>query len=250
MFADIRAYVKYLFRSDKKQAREIKRICGFYPDKLYLYKTALIHRSASQKTKEGTLINNERLEFLGDSVLDLIIGEYLYKKYPGENEGFLTQFRSRIVNGENLSEITKHTGLAQLVITNVKPNSNGIHLYEDAFEAILGAIFLDRGIERAKEFIIKHILTDYLNMFELEHNNSNYKSRLIEWGQKNKKNVIFHTDLETPGSKYFVSFIRVEGQTLGSGIGISKKEAEQKAAKVGLAQIEEEEEKENEDQQA
>jgi len=196
-----------------------------------------MHKSVSIKNKEGFLINNERLEFLGDSVLDLIVGEYLYKTHPNEDEGFLTQFRSRIVNGENLSEVTHHIGLDKLVKTSVKPGSN-VHLYGDAFEAFLGALYLDRGFKVAKKYILKKILPHYINMLELEKNNSNFKSQLIEWGQKTKHQIIFVTDIESPNSKYFVSYVKLNDRVWGSGIGISKKEAEQKAAKVTLNKLE------------
>ncbi|MCQ2975335.1 MAG: ribonuclease III [Bacteroidales bacterium] len=237
MFTDIWSFIKYLFRPNKQFIRQIRRITGFYPNHLEYYRTAIIHRSVSKKTETGFLINNERLEFLGDSVLDLLIGEYLYKKFPNEQEGFLTQLRSRIVNGENLTELSKHIGLDHLIKTSVKGHNNNVHLYGDAFEAFLGAVYLDRGFKKAGKYIIKRIMPKYLNIFELEHNNYNFKSQLIEWGQKNKREVTFVTDIESPGSRYFVSYIKIDGQNSGSGIGISKKEAEQKAAKVALNKV-------------
>jgi len=237
VFKNIAAFIKYLFSSDKTLARQIRRITGFYPYHLDLFKTALIHRSVSTRTKNGFLINNERLEFLGDSVLDLLIGEYLYNRFTNEQEGFLTQLRARIVNGENLTELSKHIGLDKLVKTSVKHNITNIHLYGDAFEAFLGAVYLDRGFKVAGKFIIKRIMPKYLNIFELEHNNTNFKSQLIEWVQKNKHEIEFVTDVESPGSKYFLSYVHINGEIYGSGIGISKKEAEQKASKVALNKI-------------
>jgi len=237
VFTDLLSFLKFIFRSDKKFVLELRRITGFFPNHIEYYKTALIHRSKSIRQKDGFLVNNERLEFLGDSVLDLLIGGYLYKKFPEEQEGFLTQCRSRIVNGENLSELTKHIGLDKLVKTNVKTNSQGIHLYGDAFEAFLGAVYLDRGFRKAGKYIIKRIMPKYLNIVELEHHNYNYKSQMIEWGQKNKKTVSFETDLDAPGSKYFVSVIKIGDDEMGSGVGSSKKEAEQKAAKICLEKL-------------
>ncbi|MBO7141614.1 MAG: ribonuclease III [Bacteroidales bacterium] len=237
MFKNIAAFIKYLFGKDKDFARKIRRITGFYPCNMELYKTAVTHRSLSDKTSTGFLINNERLEFLGDSVLDLLIGEYLYKRFAHEQEGFMTQLRARIVNGENLTELSIHIGLDKLVKTSVKSHNANIHLYGDAFEAFLGAIYLDRGFRQAGRFLYKRIMPKYLNIFELEHNNTNFKSQLIEWGQKNKHEIEFATDLESPTSKYFVSYVRINGENYGSGIGISKKEAEQKASKVALNKI-------------
>lgn len=237
MFKNFIAFIKYIFGKDKEFARKIRRITGFYPYNINLYNTAVTHRSLSDKTSTGFLINNERLEFLGDSVLDLLIGEYLYKRFTNEQEGFLTQLRARIVNGDNLTELSKQIGLDMLVKTSVKSHSSNIHLYGDAFEAFLGAVYLDRGFRQAGKFLYKRIMPKYLNIFELEHQNTNFKSQLIEWGQKNKNEIEFVTDLESPTSKYFVSYVRINGQNFGSGIGISKKEAEQKASKVALNKI-------------
>lgn len=236
MFTDFWSFIKFIFRPDKKFVLAIRRITGFYPNNLDLYKVALIHRSKSIRNG-GQMINNERLEFLGDSVLDLLIGEYLYKKFPNQQEGYLTQTRSRIVNGDNLSTLTKHIGLDKLVKTNVKASSKGVHLYGDAFEAFLGAVYLDRGFKKAGKYIYKRIMPNYLNIVELEHHNCNYKSQMIEWGQKNKRQVEFMTELDAPGSKYFLSLVVVNGVEMGSGVGISKKEAEQQAAKMCLERL-------------
>ena len=239
MFTDLLSFLKFIFRSksDKIFASQIRRITGFFPNRLEYYKTALIHRSRSRRLDDGFYINNERLEFLGDSVLDLLIGEYLYKKFPEEQEGFLTQCRSRIVNGENLTALTKHIGLDKLVRTNVRTDIPGVHLYGDAFEAFLGAVYLDRGFKRAGKYIIGRIMPKYLNIVALEHQNRNYKSQLIEWGQKHKRAIVFETDIDAPGSKYFVSILKIAGQEMSSGLGNSKKEAEQKAAHVCLRKL-------------
>lgn len=236
MFTDFLSFIKFIFRPEKKFVLEIRRITGFFPNNLDLYKVALIHRSKSIR-KGGQMINNERLEFLGDSVLDLLIGEYLYKKFPNRQEGYLTQTRSRIVNGENLTSLTKHIGLDKLVKTNVKAGAKGVHLYGDAFEAFLGAVYLDRGFKKAGKYIYKRIMPNYLNIVELEHHNFNYKSQMIEWGQKNKRQVVFDTALDAPGSKYFLSLVVINGEEMGSGVGISKKEAEQLAAKMCLERL-------------
>lgn len=233
----ILAYLKFIISPNKRFVKEIRRILGFYPIKIQLYKIAVIHRSASIKTKKGKYINNERLEYLGDAILDSIISHILYMQFPEENEGFLTQMRSKIVNGENLSQLAKKIKLHKLIISNSKVSISHKNLYGDAFEAFIGALYLDSGYKKTFKFIENHILRDFVDFFELENENSNYKSQLIEWGQKYRKEVVFYTDLETPNSKYFISYIRIEGDTLGSGIGISKKEAEQKASKVALEQI-------------
>lgn len=237
MFTDVLSFIKFIFRPDKKFVLAIRRITGFYPNHLEYYKTAIIHRSKSKKMRNGFLVNNERLEYLGDSVLDLLIGEYLYKKFPFKQEGYLTQCRSRIVNGENLSELAKHIGLDKLVKTNVKTNSKGVHLYGDAFEAFLGAVYLDRGFKAAGKFIYSRIMPNYLDVVELEHHNYNYKSQMIEWGQKNRRDVVYDTSLDAPGSRYFLSIVTIDGKEMGSGVGISKKEAEQCASKMCLEKL-------------
>ena len=119
----------------------------------------------------------------------------------------------------------------------MKASSKGVHLYGDAFEAFLGAVYLDRGFKKAGKYIYKRIMPNYLNIVELEHHNCNYKSQMIEWGQKNKRQVEFMTELDAPGSKYFLSLVVVNGVEMGSGVGISKKEAEQQAAKMCLERL-------------
>lgn len=217
--------------------KNLKGIVGFKPKKIDLYKIALIHRSASFQNEGGQTINNERLEYLGDAVLDAIIADYLYHMYPLESEGFLTQVRARIVNGEKLSEIASGIGLNHLVISNsIRPQAKK-NLYGDAFEALIGAIYLDRGYRFTAKFIVSKVLRKYINIPDLIATDTNYKSQLIEWAQREKKEVRFSTEESESNSKSFVSFVLIEEERMGKGEGSSKKNAEQEAARLTLTKL-------------
>ena len=152
--------------------------------------------------------------------------------------------RSKIVNGENLSQLAKNIGLHKLVVSNTTGSSRK-NIYGDAFEAFIGAIYIDRGYKVTENFIINHVIKNYVDLVELETVDTNFKSQLIEWGQKYKKDVSFYTDLESYDSKNFISYVKIESEIFGSGTGKSKKEAEQNAAKETLKKIEAKESIEN-----
>jgi ribonuclease-3 len=230
-----------LFSSTRKEFYSfIKNLTGFSPLKLKLYDIAFIHKSATSVDYLGNPINNERLEYLGDAVLGAIVADYLYNRFPGKDEGFLTQLRSRIVNRIFLTQLTFKMGINQFVSSNTSSINETSHIYGDVFEAFIGAIYLDNGYKAAKKFVVKKVLPEYVNIHELEKSDTNYKSQLIEWGQKNKKNVEFNT-LSNPefGSNNlpFVSEIFIDGEIAGRGEGFSKKEAQQNAARVALAKL-------------
>ena len=237
------SFFKDFFLSSNKFYNSIKKIVGFRPSNLGFYRIALIHKSASLITKKGSVINNERLEFLGDAVLGVIIAEYLFAKFPNENEGFLTKLRSKIVNGEHLSRLTEKINLNKLIVSNIKVKNSTFtkNLYEDVFEAFTGAIFLDKGYEKTKKFIIKKIIRKHIDINQLVATDTNYKSQLIEWAQRDKKAINFDTNKdETKIKAYktvFVSHIMIEDKIFGEGFGSSKREAEQNAAKVTLQNI-------------
>lgn len=173
---------KYLYLS-------IKNIFGFYPKNVFLYQLALRHKSVSKQNIEGKKINNERLEYLGDAILGSIVAEFLFKKFPYNNEGFLTEMRSKIVSRASLNKLSQKLGLDQLI--DLDHNSHSIYrsIKGDAFEAFVGAIYLDRGYNFTKRIIVNRIITNNYNLDELINSGINYKSRLIEWGQKEKKSV-------------------------------------------------------------
>lgn len=228
--------------SDKDLSRRLKKIIGFRPRKIDLYKQAIVHKSVAIRKYNNPLKSNERLEFLGDAILDSIIAEHLYFTFPEKNEGFLTQLRSKIVNRETLKLVSIRLGIGNLVISKTV-NDKHKYLYGDALEAVIGAIYLDRGYKKAKEFVLNQIVTHHINLNELSKTEVDFKSRIIEWGQKNKKEINF-TVSQQPSEKTnetsFISHILIFDHIAGIGMGTSKKEAEQNAAKQALQFIDEE----------
>lgn len=206
------------------------RILGFLPGNTSLYELAFIHKSASLSDAKGNPLNYERLEYLGDAVLGVVIAEFLYKQFPDRNEGFLTKMRSKIVNGEHLSHLTIQMGLADLVDTRLQKDLYSRHIMADAFEALIGAIYLDKGYSRARRFLLRRVIRKHIDLADLERNETNFKSLLIEWAQKNRKEVTFYTDIEPYDPTRFISFVSIGDTLFGSGTGGSKKEAEQNAA--------------------
>ncbi len=222
----------HLFNGSSKQVfiRRLKKVIGFAPRQQNLYKLAFIHKSTAQTDDTGRPVNNERLEYLGDAILGSVIGEYLYEKYPEENEGFLTKMRSKMVNGEKLGELALILELDQILSNNVVNDQSLKHISGDALEALIGAIYLDKGYRKTKHFILERIVKKHLDIQELEKLETNYKSQLIEWAQKEKKIVTFYTDSEPYDPSSFISYASIDDRLYGSGTGSTKKEAEQQAA--------------------
>jgi ribonuclease III len=230
---------KQILTPDKNTRKQFKIILGFRPGKPELYQLALIHKSAAHKLYNNPKLNNERLEFLGDAVLDSIVAELLFKTFPDRDEGFLTQLRSKIVNRETLKRISLKLGIGNLVISSVS-SDNHKAVYGDALEAIIGAIYLDKGYKKTKRFILERIIDHHINLKKLAETEIDFKSRIIEWGQKNKKEISFtcHED-DSSKSKHpvFISHLLIFDNLAGMGTGSSKKEAEQNAAKQALQSI-------------
>lgn len=222
----------------------IQTLTGKPPKNIALYELALRHSSRANDEGSGTIgyNNNERLEFLGDAVLGAVIGEYLFKKFPLKDEGFLTETRARIVNRESLSSLAMQMGLNKLLDTSVKTRggakkSHTIH--GDALEALIGAIFLDRGFDFAKDFIINRIIGEYVNFDDMMKTEYNPKSRLIEFTQRKGYSIQFQVIKETgmDHMKEFTCEVRVNDQVEGVGIGPSKKKAEQSAAQKAMEKL-------------
>jgi ribonuclease-3 len=177
---------------DKREfSSRLKVLLSFRPGNLRIYEIAFIHRSASFKLPDGQKINNERLEFLGDSVLDMILSDFLFEKYPEAAEGFMTKIRSRIVNRDILNQLAVSMSIDKLLVSNISSGNNTKNLYGDALEALIGAIFLDKGLIKAKRFFIKNVLEKYLDLHTIVNTDNDYKSLVFEWVQKKKNNLTF-----------------------------------------------------------
>lgn len=218
---------------DKEFYAAIDDMFGFIPHNIELYKLALIHKSASVELEDGSHINNERLEFLGDAVIESITSDYLFIEFPDRDEGFMTQLRSKIVSRQSLNRIASAIGLDKHVISNAAGNASQKHIYGDAFEAMMGAIYLDQGYDFANRLLINDIYGRHLSIEEVLRSETDFKSRLIEWCQKNHYTIEFRTEQDqSSGSAHpgFISTVYVAGIAIGYGAGDSKKAAEQNAA--------------------
>lgn len=221
--------------ADRRLAIAIKNIVGRRPINLALYQLAFRHTSASRVApKTGVRESNERLEYLGDAILGAVIAEYLFKKYPYQEEGFLTDIRSRIVNRESLNQIARKMGIEDLIEYEGSKKHRLAYksMNGDALEALVGAIYLDRGFHFCRKFILKKLVQNQIDIDELISNNKNFKSRIIEWAQKENRELSFEI-IKEKGSKHqriFVSQIIVDEKPLAVGNGLSKKKAEQAAA--------------------
>ena len=221
------------FGRDRAYYRIVDDLFGFIPHNVELYKLALIHKSASLVLEDGRAINNERLEYLGDAVIEAVTSDYLFIEYPDRDEGFMTQLRSKIVSRQSLNALAVRIGLDRHVISNAGAGIAQKHIFGDAFEAMMGAIYLDQGYDFVNRLLINRIYFNLLNLDELTASETDFKSRLIEWCQKNRHRVVFRTETEKGASAnhpVFYCKVLVDDMEVGHGAGDSKKEAEQHAA--------------------
>ncbi|MFN4084186.1 MAG: ribonuclease III [Bacteroidia bacterium] len=230
-------FYKHFFRnkSDKNLAKQLKKITGFWPAKLYGYKQALRHHSVSKKIHEsGSKDSNERLEFLGDSVFNAVISDYIFKKYPYKDEGFLTQMRSKIVSRESLNNLAQKIGLSHLVQYDKKSMQNvnlRNSIFGNALEAFIGAIYLDAGYKTCYKFIINVLLLHNLDIDKLEEIETNFKGRLIEYCQKNNLLIDFECEEAIENKiKLFKVSIKLNNEIFGQAENSNKKKAEQLAS--------------------
>ena len=239
-FSNLIDRIRLLFRKDKESYLCFYRMLGFYPRDIRIYEQALLHKSSSVKSDKGRLLNNERLEFLGDAILDAVVGDIVYQKFEGKREGFLTNTRSKIVSRESLNHVAEQIGLVKLIKFNTRQSAHNSYMGGNAFEALVGAIYLDRGYEYCKYFMEHRIIGQYLNLEKLSRKEVNFKSKLIEWTQKNKVVIAFELisqTLDEFNSPVFETEILIEGIPTCKGKGYSKKESQQIAAHETLNKI-------------
>ena len=232
MLQKLHSEISLLFRrKDKETYRILYNILGFLPHDVSIYKTALTHSSHTQNATNKKNMCNERLEFLGDAIIDAIVSDLLYSRYQKEREGFLTKSRSNLVRRETLNEVAISLGLDKIVMTHNTGRQHNNYVYGNAFEAFVGAIYLDRGYKHCKRFLLERVFDKIVNVEKTAVSDVNFKSRLIEWGQKNHHTVVFRTKAnQEKGGRDFRCTILIDNLEVGHGIGTSKKEAEQRAA--------------------
>src|ERR1700744_684591 len=230
----IRRFYKLYLSPNRKYVKSLKNLLGFVPGNLSLYRLAFRHKSVAQNVKKGVKNSNERLEFLGDAVLGSVVAEVLFKLYPYEDEGFLTELRSKIVNRVNLNQLARKLGFEQLIqYDNRMVNSpRQGSLLGDAFEALIGAIYLDKGYDFTRSFLINNIIKTHIDIRKLEQTETNFKSKLIEWCQRHSKDISFDlvNNLDGENVKLFTVQASVDGEVVGMGKEFSKKNAEKLAA--------------------
>ena len=228
-------FYKLHLSPDREFIKKLKNILGFVPGNAVLYKMAFRHRSVAKLLKNGSKSSNERLEFLGDAILGSVIAELLFKAYPYKEEGFLTEMRSKIVNRANLNQLARKMGFDQLIVFDqkmVNAQTKNHSMLGDAFEALIGAIYLDKGYDFTKNLILKRIVKPYVDVHTLELTETNFKSKLIEWCQRHGKDITFEIIPNTEGDspKLFTIQAMIDGESFGIGKDYNKKNAEKQAA--------------------
>lgn len=209
----------------------MKNLTGIMPRNIAVYKLALSHVSAVRHSAANKLLNNERLEYLGDAVLGSVIAEYLFRKFPFRDEGFLTEMRAKIVSRENLKHIAFKMGLDSLIIKDTQPGSYK-SMYGDALEALIGAVYIDKGYQSARKFITGRMVALYLDLNEIENTEKNYKSRLLNWAQRYKHSVIFESMDDPVNSRLIKVILKIDGNEVAAASDFLKKKAEQLAAET------------------
>ena len=232
--------MKLPFQKDKELRLSLYRILGFFPHRLSLYRQALMHKSVMHRNKKGKAVNNERLEFLGDAILSAIVGDIVYEHFPGKREGFLTNTRSKLVQREMLNKLSVEMGISRLVLSSGHSSSHNSYVGGNAFEALVGAVYLDRGYDACMRFMKKRILSKIVNIDKVARKEVNFKSRLLEWTQKNRIKIEYRmldSKLDDDGSPMFEFQVLLEDIPCMKGTGYSKKESQQKASQLTLDKI-------------
>lgn len=237
--------LRAFFSVDKELSYAIKNIFGFVPGNIFLYQLAFRHKSVASESVNGHKLSNERLEYLGDAILSAVVADYLFKKFPYKNEGFLTEMRSKIVSRASLNKLSQKMGVDKLVNLNGDGKSVFKSANGDAFEALIGAIYLDKGFAFTRTIVINRIIEMHLDIDTLQNSDFNFKSKLLEWGQKEKQSVEFAVaaELGEGFKKQYLIHIRVNGAVVAEAKDYSIKGAEQLAAEktwLSLSEIKQE----------
>ena len=232
-------FVIVQFKKDKILYTAIKNLLGFYPCNIHLYKVALSHKSAPQVWLKGQQVNNERLEYLGDAVLSSVVADYLYKKFPYQHEGFLTEMRSRIVSRSRFNKLSLKMGLNKLIFQGNGAFTSSKSIYGDTFEALVGAIYLDKGYNFTRKVIIRRIIDVHLDVDEIEKTDTNFKSRILEYAQREKKPLEFKVlqEIGEGHRKQYMVELYLDGLPVSRGLDYSIKAAEQSAAEKACEEL-------------
>ncbi len=237
---DIIDKLRQPFLDDKELRQSLRQIMGFYPHNIEHYKVALTHKSSGQRNDKGRPLNNERLEFLGDAMLDAVVGHIVFDHFQNKREGFLTNTRSKLVSRESLGKLAQEMGLTELIQSSGQQRSHNSYMAGNAFEALVGAIYLDQGYGAVRRFMEKRILRQMVNLDKVAYKEVNFKSKLLEWTQKNRVRLEYRIQRQAKddkGSPIFAFVALIEGVEGGKGQGYSKKEAQQLASKETLERL-------------
>ncbi|MDD4591370.1 MAG: ribonuclease III [Parabacteroides sp.] len=240
MLTKLNKWIRLQRNKNREPYLSLHKILDFYPDNIHLYEQAFLHRSSSIESEDGKWLNNERLEFLGDAILDAAVADIVYKHFPNRREGFLTNTRSKIVQRGTLNQIANNMGLNKIVVASTKVSSHNNYMYGNALEALVGAVYLDQGYNKCYVFIRDVLIKRYLNLDFIARKEVNFKSSLIEWSQKNKLEITFdviESFLDNDGNPVFQTGISLLDVQIGVGIGYSKKESQQNAAKMAIKKL-------------
>ena len=232
--------IKLPFRKEKELYSSLQQIIGFYPHNISYYKLALMHKSVAKRNAKGKPLNNERLEFLGDAILDAVVGDIVYRHFEGKREGFLTNTRSKLVQRETLNKLAQEMGIINLVTSSGRTSSHNSYMGGNAFEALVGAIYLDRGYEACQQFWTQRVMGKYLNTDKVAYKEVNFKSKILEWAQKNRVCIDFRLEEQSQdknGSPTFAYTVVLEGVDGCRSEGFSKKESQQRASEDTLKRL-------------
>ncbi len=240
MLKELYKQIRLLRKKNKEPYLSLYKMLGFYPEDVHLYEQAFLHKSSSVENGSGKWLNNERLEFLGDAILDAVVADIVYRYFQFKQEGFLTNTRSKIVQRDNLNRVAIDLGLDKRVVSAAKHGFHNNHIYGNALEALIGAVYLDQGYEVCYRFIEEVLIKKYINLDTIAHKEVNFKSSLIEWSQKNKLEITFNlieSFADNAGNPVFQTAVGLADTQIGMGIGYTKKESQQNAAKMAVKKL-------------